>query len=57
MLSSCYDPILFECLTGDVIKWASWHTHGAAGPSGIDAYCWKRMYKKGERVQLPAYLA
>ena len=38
-----YDPILFESLTGDVIKWASLHTHGAAGPSGVDAYCWRCM--------------
>ena len=34
----CYDPILFEQLTGDLIKWAALRTHGAAGPSGVDAY-------------------
>ena len=33
-----YDPVLFEQLTGSVIKWAALHTQGAAGPSGIDAY-------------------
>jgi len=38
-----HDPILFECLTGDIIKWASLHTRGAAGPSGVDAYAWRRM--------------
>ena len=41
--ATCYDPILFESLTGDVVKWASLHTHGAAGPSGVDAYAWRRM--------------
>ena len=40
----CYDPVIFECLTSDVIKWAALHTHGAAGPSGVDAYAWQRMY-------------
>ena len=43
MQTSCYDPILFECLTGDVIRWALRHTHWAAGPSGVDPYCWRRM--------------
>ena len=39
----CYDPVIFQCLTGDVIKWAAIHTHGAAGPSGGDAYVWRWM--------------
>ena len=39
----CYDPILFEQLTGDLIKWAALRTHGAAGPSGVDAYAWRRL--------------
>ena len=39
----CYDPILFEQLTGDLIKWAALRTQGAAGPSGVDAYAWRRM--------------
>jgi len=43
MQAPCYDPVLFECLTGEVIKRAALHTHGAAGPSGVDAYCWRRM--------------
>ena len=30
----CYDPVLFEELTGDLIRWAALHTHGAAVPSG-----------------------
>ena len=39
----CNDPILFEQLTGDLIKWAALRTHGAAGPSGVDAYAWHRL--------------
>ena len=39
----CYDPILFEQLTGDLIKGAALRTHGAAGPSGVDAYAWRRL--------------
>ena len=29
--------------TGDVVKRASLHTHGAAGPSRVDAYAWRLM--------------
>ena len=36
----CYDPILFEQLNGDLIKWSAFCTHGAAGPSGVDIYAW-----------------
>ena len=39
----CYDPVIFEYLTCDMIKRASLHTHGAAGPSGVDAYAWRRI--------------
>ena len=38
-----YDPILFDRLTGDLIKLAAFHTQGAAGPSGVDAYSWGRL--------------
>ena len=33
----CYDPVLFEQLTGDLIRWATLHTHHAAGPSSVGA--------------------
>ena len=39
----CYDPVIYQCLTGDVIKRAAIHTHGAAGPSGVDACAWRRI--------------
>ena len=34
----CYDPVLFEQLAGDMIRWAALCTHGATSPSGVDAY-------------------
>ena len=33
----CHDPVLFEQLIGDVIRWAALCTHGAIGSSGVDA--------------------
>ena len=30
-------PIIFEALNSDLIKHAALRTHGAAGPSGLDA--------------------
>ena len=38
MVLVSYNPILFEQLTGALIKWESLRTHGAAGPSGVNAY-------------------
>jgi len=38
-----FDLILFDCLTGDMIKVAAFQTHGASGPSGVDAYSWRRL--------------
>ena len=37
------DPILFECLTGEVVRKTALATQGAAGPSMADAYIWRRM--------------
>ena len=39
----CFDPILFDQLDGCVIRRAAFHTHGAAGPSGVDAFAWQRL--------------
>ena len=35
-------PVIFE-ITGLSIMEAALHTEGSAGPSGLDAYAWKRM--------------
>ena len=37
---SYYDPIIFERITGDLIREAATEIQGSAGPSGIDAYMW-----------------
>ena len=38
-----HDPIIFERITGESIKIAANKTQGAAGPSGLDAYAWRRF--------------
>ena len=35
-------PVLFESITDDLIRKCSLLTEGAAGPSGVDAMCWRR---------------
>lgn len=42
-INQCHDPIIFEQITGEAIRQAAMHTHGAAGPSGVDAYAWRRF--------------
>ena len=38
-VAECYhDLIVFEQITGEAIKQAALHTHGAAGPCGVDPY-------------------
>ena len=37
------NPITFDGLDADAIRHAALHTHGAAGPSGLDAYAWRRL--------------
>ena len=36
-------PVVFEKLTGETIRHAALHCQGAAGPSGLDASCWRRL--------------
>ena len=37
------NPITFDGLDEYAIRHAALHTHGAAGPSGLDAYAWRRL--------------
>ena len=42
-------PVVFEAIDARCIRSAALHTFGAAGPSGTDAACWRRLctaYKK-----------
>ena len=36
-------PIIFEAIDASAIRSASLRTQGAAGPSGLDAQCWRRL--------------
>ena len=38
-----HDAIIFEMITGELIRHAALHTQGAAGPSGVDVYAWRRL--------------
>jgi hypothetical protein len=38
---TCFDPIIFERLTGESIKQVAMRTNGAAGPPGVDAFAWR----------------
>ena len=37
------NPIIFDAINADTIRNAALHTNGAAGPSGLDAYAWRRL--------------
>ena len=37
------DPVIFERITGEKMWKHALHTHGAAGPSGLDAKGWKSL--------------
>ena len=41
--SLVYHPIIFDALDGSVIRAAALRTSGSAGPSGVDAYGWRRL--------------
>jgi len=36
-------PVIFDSLNAAVIRSAALKTKGAAGPSGLDAHCWRRL--------------
>ena len=36
-------PVIFNQITASTIRYAALHTKGAAGPSGMDAHCWRRL--------------
>ena len=40
---SAFNTILFDNLNADTIHQAALHTHGSAGPAGLDALAWRRM--------------
>ena len=42
-ISHCHNPIIYKQITGEAIRQAALRTHGATGPSGVDAYAWCRF--------------
>jgi len=36
-------PVIFDCLTDEVIRRVVFRMDGAAGPSGVDARGWRRL--------------
>ena len=38
-----FHPTIFDSITGESIRTATLHTQGAAGPSGLDAFSWRRL--------------
>ncbi len=44
-------PVLFESIDASVIKSAALKISGAAGPSGLDALCWRRMCTSFKRLK------
>ena len=38
-----FHPVIFEVLDGALIRNAALRTRGAAGPSGLDAFGWRRL--------------
>ena len=48
LLSNCQDPpiahpVIFDQIDASSIRSAALSTTGAAGPSGLDAHCWRRL--------------
>ena len=42
-IGSPMHPVIFEQIDASCIRSAALRMKGAAGPSGLDAYCWRRM--------------
>ena len=45
-------PVIFEEISGVSILEAALHTEGSAGPSGLDAYAWKRMCSSFQKASM-----
>ena len=47
-------PIIFDSIDGNAIRSAALNIHGSSGPSGLDAYAWRRLCTsfKGASIDL-----
>ena len=52
-------PIIFDSIDGNAIRSAALNIHGSSGPSGLDAYAWRRLCTsfKGASIDLCNSLA
>ena len=41
--SGDFHPVLFDSITAEAIRRSALRTEGSAGPSGMDALCWRRL--------------
>ena len=44
IVDSDFHPVLFDSITAEAIRKSALLTEGSAGPSGMDAFCWRRLY-------------
>ena len=44
IVDSDFYPVLFDIITAEAIRKSALLTEGSAGPSGMDAFCWRRLY-------------
>ena len=42
-VNSDFHPVLFDSITAEAIRKSALLTEGSAGPSGMDALCWRRL--------------
>ena len=43
IVDSDFHPVLFDTITAEAIRKSALLTEGSAGPSGMDALCWRRL--------------
>ena len=43
IVDSDFHPVLFDSITAEAIRKSALLTEGSAGPSGMDALCWRRL--------------
>ena len=44
IVDSDFHPVLFDIITAEAIRKSALLTEGSAGPSGMDAFCWRPLY-------------
>ena len=50
--TASFHPVVFDALDGEAIRCAALRTRGAAGPSVVDAFCWRRLCTSFHRASV-----